>query len=446
MVDNDTIFNKIAEALLIDYSSVYYVNAVTNKYKWYSINPEYHSLQIEQDGEDFFANMARDAEQVVYEEDKHIFQKDISKEKLLSEMKKGTMQSIVYRLVIDGKPVYHTLRMIRGVGNQDDYFILGVLNIDKEVRMRQEAEKLEKERAVFNQIAESLAAHYDVIYYVDAETGSYTEFTAKTIYGNFEILETGNDFFAESQTNADILVHPKDKARVQSVLTKDYLISVLENKKQFSTDYRLMIDGQPQYTRLTVMWSSDRIHFIIGVENVNEEVRREKEHIKALKSANELARRDELTGAKNKTAYQELEDTIQQSLDGGVDYLSFAIAVCDLNDLKSINDTQGHKAGDEYIRSACKMICDVFTHSPVFRIGGDEFVVLLTERDYSDRKELLAKLREQVWDNKTKGEGPVIATGISEYDPQKDTEVAEVFERADSEMYENKKYLKTGNV
>ena len=442
MVDNDTIFNKIAEALLIDYSSVYYVNAVTNKYKWYSINPEYHSLQIEQDGEDFFANMARDAEQVVYEEDKHIFLEDISKEKLLSEMKKGTMQSIEYRLMIDEKPVYHTLRMIRGVGDQDDYFILGVLNIDKEVRMRQETEKLEKERAVFNQIAESLAAHYDVSSYVDAGTGSYTEFTAKTIYGHYEIPETGNDFFAESRSNADVLVHPKDKVRVQSVLTKDYLISVLENKKQFSTDYRLMIDGQPQYTRLTVMWSSDRIHFIIGVENINEEVRKEKEHVKALKSANELARRDELTGAKNKTAYQELEDSIQQSLDGGIDYLSFAIAVCDLNDLKRINDSMGHKAGDEYIKAACKIICDIFMHSPVFRIGGDEFVVLLTERDYTDRKELMAKLRGQVLDNKAKGEGPVIATGLAEYDPQKDTEVSEVFDRADSEMYENKKLLK----
>ncbi|MBR1855158.1 MAG: GGDEF domain-containing protein [Lachnospiraceae bacterium] len=442
MVDNDNIFNKIAEALLIDYTSVYYVNAVTNKYKWYSINPEFHSLQIEQDGEDFFVNMARDAEQVVYEEDKHIFQRDISKEKLLSEMKKGAMQSIEYRLMIDGKPVYHTLRMIRGVGDADDYFILGVLNIDKEVRMRQETEKLEKERAVFNQIAESLAAHYDVIYYVDAGTGSYTEFTAKTIYGNYEIPETGNDFFAESQTNAEMLVHPKDKARVQSVLTKDYLISVLENKKQFSTDYRLLIDGQPQYTRLTVMWSADRIHFIIGVENVNDEVRKEKEQMKALKTANEMARRDELTGAKNKNAYQELEDSIQQSLEKGVDYLSFAIAVCDLNDLKSINDTQGHKAGDEYIKSACRLICDIFMHSPVFRIGGDEFVVLLTERDYSDRAELFKKLREQVLENKAKGEGPVIATGMADYIPQTDTEVTDVFERADSEMYENKRQLK----
>lgn len=112
MDENDVIFNKIAEALLVDYSSVYYVNAVTNEYKWYSINPEFHSLQIEKDGKDFFKNTSRDAEQVVYEEDLHIFKEDIQKEKLLKDMKEGTMQSIVYRLMIDGKPVYHTLRLI----------------------------------------------------------------------------------------------------------------------------------------------------------------------------------------------------------------------------------------------------------------------------------------------------------------------------------------------
>ena len=439
---NDVIFNKIAEALLVDYSSVYYVNAVTNEYYWYSIDPKFHSLQIERDGEDFFRNMARDAKQVVYEEDQHIFLSDIRKEKLLHEMKKGMMQSIVYRLMIEGKPVWHTLRVIRGVGEEDDYFILGVLNIDKEMRIKQEAEKLEKERGIFNQIAESLAAHYDVIYYVDSEKGGYTEFTSKTIYGNFEIPEEGNDFFMESQRNAEVLVHPKDKARVKGVLTKDYLISMLENKKLFSTVYRLMIEGKPQYTRLTVMWSSDKIHFIIGVENVDKEIRREKEQAKALKSANELARRDELTGAKNKTAYHELEEAIQQTLENGVDYLAFAIAVCDLNDLKKINDTLGHKAGDEYIKSACKLICDIFAHSPVFRVGGDEFVVLLTERDYTDRENLISRLRKQVLENKAKGDGPVIATGIAEYQTEEDTKVSDVFERADSEMYENKKALK----
>ena len=89
MTEQERIFNKIAEALLVDYSSVYYVNAVTNEYYWYSVNPEFHSLSLEQGGDDFFKNIVRDCKKVVYEEDQHIFIEDIQKDNLISAMKKG---------------------------------------------------------------------------------------------------------------------------------------------------------------------------------------------------------------------------------------------------------------------------------------------------------------------------------------------------------------------
>ena len=61
----------------------------------------------------------------------------------------------------------------------------------------------------------------------------------------------------------------------------------------------MVVDGgNPQYTRMTVMWSSERSHFIICIENRDEDVRKEKEHLKALSMANEMARRDGLTGTK----------------------------------------------------------------------------------------------------------------------------------------------------
>ena len=71
------------------------------------------------------------------------------------------------------------------------------------------------------------------------------------------------------------------------------------------------------------------------------------------------------------------------------------MVVCDVNGLKKINDTLGHKAGDEYIRKAFEMICDIFQHSPVYRTGGDEFVVILTGRDYIIRKELVLALHDR---------------------------------------------------
>ena len=195
---NDPIFNKIANALLVDYSSVYYVNAATNEYQWYSTDSEFHSLNLQPRGEDFFSDLVRDADQVIYEPDKHLFTEGMQKDNLLSQMKKGTMQNIEYRLMIDGKPVYHSLRLIRGLSDDDDYFILGVLNVDKQVRAKQEAEKTEAERELMNQIAGSLAAHYETLYYIDIETDKFFEFSSSNMYKSLGIPTTGDDFFTES--------------------------------------------------------------------------------------------------------------------------------------------------------------------------------------------------------------------------------------------------------
>ena len=66
---NKYILGKIAEAFLGTFSSIYYVNADTNEYQWYSVNPEFNSLDLAQSGKDFFVNMARDARQVIHPDD-----------------------------------------------------------------------------------------------------------------------------------------------------------------------------------------------------------------------------------------------------------------------------------------------------------------------------------------------------------------------------------------
>lgn len=104
-----------------------------------------------------------------------------------------------------------------------------------------------------------------------------------------------------------------------------------------------------------------------------------------------------------------------------------------------INDTLGHKAGDDYIRSACKIICDNFKRSPVFRIGGDEFVVIVQEDDYASIEELMGRMNDHNTEALLKG-GVVIACGMSRFN--NDDCVATVFERADQNMYDNKAALK----
>ena len=241
--------------------------------------------------------------------------------------------------------------------------------------------------------------------------------------------------------NADRLIYSEDRERIKRFLDRDHLISQLEDRRQLTEDYRMNLDGgKTQYTRMMVTYSSDHGHFIICIENRDEDIQKEREHLMALATANEMARRDELTGTKNKMAYQEMEEELQRQIDEG--NAMFGIVVCDVNGLKLINDTEGHKAGDEYLRACCKLVCSVFGHSPVFRIGGDEFVAVLWGQDYENRDSLISSLRRQVEKNLRLGEGPIVAAGLSEFQSKEDTHVSDVFNRADTMMYENKTYLK----
>ena len=163
---------------------------------------------------------------------------------------------------------------------------------------------------------------------------------------------------------------------------------------------------------------------------------------KFTKNMEDLIYKDDLTHVKNKAAYTLAVDTIQHKIETEPEF-QFGVAMFDLNFLKSINDKYGHEAGDIAIKTCCKIICEVFEHSPVFRIGGDEFVAILTGKDYEIRAELEKELIESIQHNKQSAthiyEAVSIAYGIAVYNPEKDPHYINVFSRADNEMYNCKK-------
>ena len=175
----------------------------------------------------------------------------------------------------------------------------------------------------------------------------------------------------------------------------------------------------------------------MAVANVDEAKRMEIAYTKAM----DIANCDALTGVKNKRAYVQAEDELDEQIRKKAKS-PFAIVVCDINGLKQVNDIQGHKAGDDFIKNSCLIICDVFSHSPVFRIGGDEFAVILKGKDYDQRYELIKQLGVEQEDKRVNGIKP-IAVGISDFDSENDIRVQDVFERADSLMYEDKKKCKS---
>ena len=160
----------------------------------------------------------------------------------------------------------------------------------------------------------------------------------------------------------------------------------------------------------------------------------------------ELANTDSLTGIKNKTAYDRAIRTLEYNIDMG-NVTEYGIAMIDLNFLKKINDTYGHERGNYAIKKVCEIICNVFLHSPVFRIGGDEFVVLLKDSDYTKMDNLEEEFKAQI---KTFSDNEYLepwqkisaAIGTARYNSSKDEGFQSVFKRADEKMYENKKRMK----
>lgn len=159
----------------------------------------------------------------------------------------------------------------------------------------------------------------------------------------------------------------------------------------------------------------------------------------------EFSETDALTHVKNRQAYATKEAELNSIIRSG-SRIEFAVGVFDINDLKKINDNRGHEAGDAYIVNCCKVLCKAFSRSPVYRIGGDEFAILLFDDDYRDRMKIFADVKKKMIEiaaTNPSAEGRVsIAGGISEYDRTKDDKVAEVFARADSAMYTDKVKMK----
>ena len=94
MTDRDNIFRRIADAMLVDYVNIFYVDMTTNAYYWYYVDQIYHSLQVEQEGDDFFAGTEKNVGKIIYEEDRVRVLESLRKERLLENIAKGKMEDI----------------------------------------------------------------------------------------------------------------------------------------------------------------------------------------------------------------------------------------------------------------------------------------------------------------------------------------------------------------
>ena len=152
--------------------------------------------------------------------------------------------------------------------------------------------------------------------------------------------------------------------------------------------------------------------------------------------------RDGLTGLRNTAAYRQAVEKIKEKSQN--EKFPYGMVLFDVNFLKTTNDRYGHEAGNELIRQAASLISSVFTQSTVYRVGGDEFIILLEGSDYEKRDELLARFDEKSVHASFRAEEediPIsVARGLAIH--RAGQEFNELFQEADAAMYRNKAAIK----
>ncbi len=429
-------YANIALALSTDYLALYYVNKETENFVEYKTNVGSNEMVVERQGKDFFESSREDAFLAIHEEDREGFINTFNREIVLGYIEKYGSFTYTYRLKTGDDFIYVNMKAT-SIGR--NHIIIGINNVDVQMREREALKRIDEERIAFSRIS-ALAGNYIVFYSVNPADNSYKQFDANDEYKELGVSREGNDFFIDSIESGKKAIYSEDYEKFANEMQKEHILKEIEKRGVFSITYRLMISGKPRYVTLKAKKIEEKGNefLLFGVNDVDTQVKKDQEYAYNLAVARNKWGIDSLTGVKNKNAFNESENMINEAIrsEGGE---NFAIAVFDINNLKEVNDKQGHSAGDELIKKGCRLICDVFAHSPVFRIGGDEFAALVRGSDYENLDELMQNFYLINLENKKSGD-VVVAAGAAKY--QGDRYVEDVFKRADAEMYENKKLLK----
>lgn len=432
----------IAEALARSYTDLYYVNLDTEQYIEYRTEEDSGSLAEVRRGWHFFEQCQVEAGQLVYPEDRDAVLRALDRKTLVKALDQNNTFSLTYRLIGGQGPTYVRMKVTR-MKDDDRYIILGITDVDDEAKQRNAAARMKEEQTAYARLR-ALAGEFLSIYIVDPETNRYRVFSADAGLETFSLPKQGPDFFTESRERIPNVIYPEDLNRFLSAFTRETILADIERHGIFTLSYRLMLEGKPRYVRLKAVMVEEKegTRLIVGVNDIDKQVHQEETYVKNLAQAKIEASVDALTGVKNRHAYLMAEERLNNQIEEGRDP-AFAVVVLDVNDLKKINDGQGHGAGDQYLRDACKIVCNTFKRSPVFRIGGDEFAVISQGEDYARIEELMRQMDEHNAQARQNG-GIIIACGMARR--ENDETVAPVFERADQNMFGNKNDLKSADA
>jgi diguanylate cyclase (GGDEF)-like protein len=222
-----------------------------------------------------------------------------------------------------------------------------------------------------------------------------------------------------------------------------------ESRIPYSFEYAVQPPGKPErILKMNVFNEFDgagkRVAlFAVGMD-VTEQVRREEalkrareQAIEQAAEAQKLAKTDPLTGLANRRAtFDWLESLLVPSLEIGE---PLAVLMFDIDHFKRINDTYGHQTGDDVLRKVAEIArAHIRAEDLVGRIGGEEFVCLLSGSGGREARALAERLCRAIAEGTRAANGPEVTISIGLALLRKGDTVARLMNRADAELYEAK--------
>ena len=296
------------------------------------------------------------------------------------------------------------------------------------------------DKITYKIVMKALSNTYEIIYYVDCNSNHFEVLMAKDKNGELQITNNGDEFFDYIKERIGKIVFTPDKKMVLEFMNKKKILKNLRENNDLSLMFRCLIDKQPLYymARFKLINEFGAKNMIISISNIHSQHLQTLEFQAKLAEIKAMNNKDSLTGVNNMKAFALAKERINQNNNNE----KYSIVVCNVNNIKEINDTMGLTVGDEYICDASKLICDVFSHSPVYRIGGDEFAVLLFGKDFEQRESIIENFKQKILKNLEMGDF-VVAVGWADHETDKSFD--EVYNQADSDMYKDKEKLKKIN-